>query len=142
MSNCTLSDRSALSQDYFDHLIERSLTEYVSLWDSILYLDDQRRINETFVLLSAVIVPCFFEFTPSANSSLEQCHVGLDRVGWHKHNHLIFYESARTNLLGINCHLPHRACSLAQQRSEEHTSELQSRRDLVCRLLLEKKKKQ
>src|SRR5690349_22189692 len=27
-----------------------------------------------------------------------------------------------------------------QQRSEEHTSELQSRRDLVCRLLLEKKK--
>src|SRR5690349_22059063 len=28
------------------------------------------------------------------------------------------------------------------RRSEEHTSELQSRRDLVCRLLLEKKKKQ
>src|SRR6266403_3400962 len=26
-------------------------------------------------------------------------------------------------------------------RSEEHTSEFQSRRDLVCRLLLEKKKK-
>src|SRR2546421_4433531 len=29
----------------------------------------------------------------------------------------------------------------AQDRSEEHTSELQSRSDLVCRLLLEKKKK-
>src|SRR5699024_11835844 len=28
------------------------------------------------------------------------------------------------------------------ERSEEHTSELQSRFDLVCRLLLEKKKKQ
>src|SRR5207249_5397399 len=28
-----------------------------------------------------------------------------------------------------------------KQRSEEHTSELQSRFDLVCRLLLEKKKK-
>src|SRR5579871_6924920 len=27
-----------------------------------------------------------------------------------------------------------------KSRSEEHTSELQSRRDLVCRLLLEKKK--
>src|SRR5204863_3281794 len=27
------------------------------------------------------------------------------------------------------------------RRSEEHTSELQSRRDLVCRLLLEKKNK-
>src|SRR5204862_7967839 len=31
---------------------------------------------------------------------------------------------------------PKPACS---KRSEEHTSELQSRRDLVCRLLLEKK---
>src|SRR2546421_5692656 len=30
----------------------------------------------------------------------------------------------------------------ATPRSEEHTSELQSRSDLVCRLLLEKKKKQ
>src|SRR5207247_4543414 len=29
----------------------------------------------------------------------------------------------------------------AARRSEEHTSELQSRVDLVCRLLLEKKKK-
>src|SRR5438874_3316267 len=29
----------------------------------------------------------------------------------------------------------------SQARSEEHTSELQSRRDLVCRLLLEKKKR-
>src|SRR5437868_7947965 len=30
---------------------------------------------------------------------------------------------------------------LERKRSEEHTSELQSRFDLVCRLLLEKKKK-
>src|SRR5438874_13064754 len=30
---------------------------------------------------------------------------------------------------------------LCRIRSEEHTSELQSRRDLVCRLLLEKKKR-
>src|SRR5215471_20761634 len=29
----------------------------------------------------------------------------------------------------------------SSSRSEEHSSELQSRRDLVCRLLLEKKKK-
>src|SRR5690349_22885061 len=33
------------------------------------------------------------------------------------------------------------ASVLIKKRSEEHTSELQSRRDLVCRLLLEKKKK-
>src|SRR5207249_9063851 len=31
---------------------------------------------------------------------------------------------------------------VSNSRSEEHTSELQSRFDLVCRLLLEKKKKQ
>src|SRR6266496_6547227 len=35
---------------------------------------------------------------------------------------------------------PHPAAE-GDPRSEEHTSELQSRRDLVCRLLLEKKKK-
>src|SRR3712207_7340523 len=35
---------------------------------------------------------------------------------------------------------PHSREALAQ-RSEEHTSELQSRQYLVCRLLLEKKKK-
>src|SRR3989440_776117 len=33
-----------------------------------------------------------------------------------------------------------RAPATPQKRSEEHTSELQSRSDLVCRLLLEKKK--
>src|SRR5438105_5863324 len=38
------------------------------------------------------------------------------------------------------CHAPDILSSSV--RSEEHTSELQSRVDLVCRLLLEKKKKQ
>src|SRR5215204_6809990 len=32
-------------------------------------------------------------------------------------------------------------CSSSPARSEEHTSELQSHSDLVCRLLLEKKKR-
>src|SRR5438874_8656892 len=41
---------------------------------------------------------------------------------------------------GINSVLENREVA-AVHRSEEHTSELQSRRDLVCRLLLEKKKK-
>src|SRR3712207_7848179 len=42
----------------------------------------------------------------------------------------------------IACPLPVPAGShhLTSQRSEEHTSELQSRQYLVCRLLLEKKK--
>ena len=33
------------------------------------------------------------------------------------------------------------ATAVTEKRSEEHTSELQSRENLVCRLLLEKKKK-
>src|SRR5690606_39347317 len=37
-------------------------------------------------------------------------------------------------LSGTNAH------AIIEQRSEEHTSELQSRENLVCRLLLEKKK--
>src|SRR5438034_7497694 len=36
---------------------------------------------------------------------------------------------------------PERARELHDERSEEHTSELQSHSDLVCRLLLEKKKR-
>src|SRR2546430_4389164 len=39
-------------------------------------------------------------------------------------------------LLGLSAAEQH-----GQQRSEEHTSELQSQSNLVCRLLLEKKKK-
>src|SRR5690349_24083432 len=52
-----------------------------------------------------------------------------DRVGDEQHRHAALQ--------------PH-ALQLDRQRlarSEEHTSELQSRRDLVCRLLLEKKTK-
>src|SRR5690349_23716438 len=40
----------------------------------------------------------------------------------------------------VNIAMPHIQQALHFSRSEEHTSELQSRRDLVCRLLLEKKK--
>src|SRR5438034_7976192 len=52
----------------------------------------------------------------------------------------------RRMFLGSGGRVPARArsdgygCGL--QRSEEHTSELQSHSDLVCRLLLEKKKKE
>src|SRR6266496_5802178 len=47
---------------------------------------------------------------------------------------------------GLHFSLAHRgpeaSCARrVRRRSEEHTSELQSRRDLVCRLLLQKKKK-
>src|SRR2546429_7148750 len=47
--------------------------------------------------------------------------------------------SASTTTTQRSCRLPSIRPSI---RSEEHTSELQSRLHLVCRLLLEKKKKQ
>src|SRR5690349_24834868 len=46
----------------------------------------------------------------------------------------------RRRLLGWADAEPAPAGLVDGPRSEEHTSELQSRRDLVCRLLLEKKK--
>src|SRR5258707_3375434 len=51
-----------------------------------------------------------------------------------------FYDYVRRDLKYEND--PSTASSLgSKSRSEEHTSELQSRQYLVCRLLLEKKKK-
>src|SRR2546421_7067444 len=53
--------------------------------------------------------------------------------------------SSRPWSLGKNWRMPRLQGLLLKKirlsRSEEHTSELQSRSDLVCRLLLEKKKK-
>src|SRR2546422_7920192 len=54
-------------------------------------------------------------------------------TGWYETNHQPKpeWESALNGAAGVAHHA----------RSEEHTSELQSRLHLVCRLLLEKKKK-
>src|SRR3712207_7316314 len=57
-------------------------------------------------------------------------------------NHLLAMPEPLAGLSGITCwecwtHLS----DAPEERSEEHTSELQSRQYLVCRLLLEKKKK-
>src|SRR3712207_7718826 len=51
--------------------------------------------------------------------------------------------SRRVSLFGMQHRERQRriALLLSHRRSEEHTSELQSRQYLVCRLLLEKKKK-
>src|SRR5207249_8216714 len=51
---------------------------------------------------------------------------------------LLHYENMRGKVQMIYMDPPY---GIKYDRSEEHTSELQSRFDLVCRLLLEKKKK-
>src|SRR5207249_10502685 len=57
----------------------------------------------------------------------------LDRLLPRRYNRSAFSSCSRSE--------SHRHEAARHTRSEEHTSELQSRFDLVCRLLLEKKKK-
>src|SRR5438067_10716433 len=61
------------------------------------------------------------------------------------HAHPIHLLDAERRVVGVcvraEGHFCRERLEPVQKRSEEHTSELQSRFDLVCRLLLEKKKK-
>src|SRR2546421_3101952 len=61
------------------------------------------------------------EARPATGSSTSSCARGSGRSIW-------------------SCSPIHSKTTREASRSEEHTSELQSRSDLVCRLLLEKKK--
>src|SRR5437868_15165646 len=77
----------------------------------------------------------FFRATTTAHIYTLSLHDALPIYSWLAHG--MAGPSARAaRRLG-----PPTACRRARHRSEEHTSELQSRFDLVCRLLLEKKKK-
>src|SRR5690606_42034497 len=57
-----------------------------------------------------------------------------------RYNPVVTIEPTPRRRGGAVCPL-NRVSHSTSQRSEEHTSELQSRENLVCRLLLEKKKK-
>src|SRR5699024_11538746 len=59
----------------------------------------------------------------------------------HRQITLAYFEQRSTvDYIGAEQGIP--VCFDAKERSEEHTSELQSRFELVCRLLLAKKKRQ
>src|SRR6266700_5264537 len=71
---------------------------------------------------------------------LRQCLIALrlaGHAGLGEQDRMAVYYTAL--LVNVGCHAD--AHEQAKWRSEEHTSELQSRENLVCRLLLEKKKK-
>src|SRR5437899_8650161 len=82
-----------------------------------------------------------FFFDPTATSEIYTLSL---------HDALPISKRSRTASWSTNRHPPSRRSSATRSpgpsgrgsRSEEHTSELQSLRHLVCRLLLEKKKKQ
>src|SRR5258706_7391317 len=73
-------------------------------------------------------------YTLSLHDALPICRLLLVEVGLGQNGQ---------NVLALEAtgHVPERDAR-SQLRSEEHTSELQSLTNLVCRLLLEKKKKQ
>src|SRR5690606_26153421 len=66
----------------------------------------------------------------------QQCHTTQD---FHLVKGLEIHAGTAFPLTGSHLQVACEACHA--ERSEEHTSELQSRENLVCRLLLEKKKK-
>src|SRR5574342_1284664 len=78
--------------------------------------------------MSCLLFFFFFFFNDTATTEIYtlSLHDALPICGPFLWEHAPVRESC------VNCHL----------RSEEHTSELQSPPDLVCRLLLEKKKKE
>src|SRR5438034_8490004 len=88
--------------------------------------DQSVRFHIYFVFF--LIVPATTEiYTLSLHDALPIFHVELRQLGDAQH------------FVPRYAHAPSPSQSRSSPRSEEHTSELQSHSDLVCRLLLEKK---
>src|SRR3712207_8246987 len=76
-------------------------------------------------------------------TTLFRSHLGMPRVDLQGDDRAARRDSASEPDRAVAAQRPHLQDPLGSDgpRSEEHTSELQSRQYLVCRLLLEKKKK-
>src|SRR5688572_31627322 len=83
-------------------------------------------------------------YTLSLHDALPICAVDSQRRARHRRSRPLLGERRAASGgcdRGSLAALGRRCSSLLGRRSEEHTSELQSQSNLVCRLLLEKKKK-
>src|SRR2546422_1792395 len=93
-----------------------------------------------------VLIPRLFTYPTSSFTRLSGLRTLLTRCPMPGTGPTVFFMYARkssTDILLSTACLNQRPASVTAppKRSEEHTSELQSRLHLVCRLLLEKKKK-
>src|SRR5690349_23506946 len=82
-------------------------------------------------MLTVQTLMCFFFFNDTATTEIYTLSL---------HDALPISLGGQIGMPGLGAGTRSLRELLAVLRSEEHTSELQSRRDLVCRLLLEKKK--
>src|SRR3712207_8613443 len=81
-----------------------------------------------------------FPYTTLFRSSPAEKRLANDRDKESKQSHYHGEDGISSEMTTLH-HTPrHHVVVQVKQRSEEHTSELQSRQYLVCRLLLEKKK--
>src|SRR2546430_11022917 len=88
-----------------------------------------------------------FSWIPSIASSLnphQSAHTETDVPSLASRSAILYDSTAWWNdrILKPNSCARSSICAISSARSEEHTSELQSQSNLVCRLLLEKKKKE
>src|SRR5438034_4285582 len=95
--------------------------------------EDFIRVVKMFRELGMTLHPTFVPFTPwtTLDGYLDLLRVIAEQG---------VIENVAPIQLGIRLLIPEGSRMLELERSEEHTSELQSHSDLVCRLLLEKKK--
>src|SRR5699024_12486035 len=108
-------------------------------------------LNHAFLLFVSIVIPrrpqpcsTLFPYTTLFRSPLDyQSPEALNPYQYLLHMLLLQEYSKQFHVLFLKSILQtgHGIASSIPERSEEHTSELQSRFDLVCRLLLEKKKK-
>src|SRR5258707_2620205 len=99
-------------------------------------------------MLSVLHYEFFFFFNDTATPEIYTLSLhaslpispGPGAAGWYRLSHLPRPRS-RGTALRPRCHHSRGQRGRRAVRSEEHTSELQSRQYLVCRLLLEKKKR-
>src|SRR5690349_25045173 len=103
---------------------------FLTLFFCILFIDTAT--TEIYTLSLHDALPIWW------NSSLRKMVDGVEHVVSELIGRMPVYALTNTNPLHFDYFTQH--MPLFHRRSEEHTSELQSRRDLVCRLLLEKKK--
>src|SRR3982750_657570 len=100
----------------------------------IIIVDDEDRENEGDLVCAAEkVTPDIINFMATHARGLICMPLTEERCD---DLHLTMQVADNTSFLGTAF-----TVSIEARRSEEHTSELQSRSDLVCRLLLEKKKK-